>query len=82
MFNLQERIKGIDKDREYHATRVLIRDKLLSQGILTFHIDSHLFYSEMKQLEQNLRDLPTCKLTFPSTSNNGVVNLHEMELTV
>ena len=32
MFNLQDRIKGIDKDREYHATRISIRDKLLSQG--------------------------------------------------
>uniref|UniRef100_A0A1I8BF45 E2 NEDD8-conjugating enzyme n=1 Tax=Meloidogyne hapla TaxID=6305 RepID=A0A1I8BF45_MELHA len=68
MFNLQDRIKGIDMDRDYHATRISIRDKLLSQ--------------EIKQLEQNLRDLPTCKLTFPSTSKNGEVLLHEMDLTV
>ncbi|CAK5086844.1 unnamed protein product [Meloidogyne enterolobii] len=68
MFNLQDRIKGIDMDRDYHATRISIRDKLLSQ--------------EIKQLEQNLRDLPTCKLTFPSTSKNGEVNLHEMDLIV
>uniref|UniRef100_A0A183BHH6 E2 NEDD8-conjugating enzyme n=1 Tax=Globodera pallida TaxID=36090 RepID=A0A183BHH6_GLOPA len=63
MFNLQKRCKGIDDDREYHATRISIRDKLLSQ--------------ETKELEQNLRDLPTCTLLFPSTSA-----LHEMELTV
>jgi hypothetical protein len=34
MFNLQDRIKGIDTDRDYHATRISIRDKLLSQGFI------------------------------------------------
>lgn len=38
MFNLQDRIKGIDTDRDYHATRISIRDKLLSQGYLLFSI--------------------------------------------
>lgn len=59
---------GIDKNRDYLVTRISIRDKLLSQ--------------EIKQLEQNLRELPTCKLTFPSTSKNGDVEYHEMDLTV
>uniref|UniRef100_A0A183BPF1 E2 NEDD8-conjugating enzyme n=1 Tax=Globodera pallida TaxID=36090 RepID=A0A183BPF1_GLOPA len=63
MFNLQDRVEGRDADRAHRATRIIIRDRLLSQ--------------ESKELEQHLRDLPTCKLIFPSTSA-----LHEMELTV
>uniref|UniRef100_A0A915EPL5 UBC core domain-containing protein n=1 Tax=Ditylenchus dipsaci TaxID=166011 RepID=A0A915EPL5_9BILA len=48
MFNLQNRISGIDEDKKYLGTRMAIRDKLLSQ--------------EFKELEKNLRDVISCKL--------------------
>ncbi|CAD5207475.1 unnamed protein product [Bursaphelenchus okinawaensis] len=63
MLNLQKRIKGIDENRAYLGTRIAVRDKLLSQ--------------EMREIEEHLKNAPTCKLTFPSTSS-----LHQMLLTV
>uniref|UniRef100_A0A914C5A6 UBC core domain-containing protein n=1 Tax=Acrobeloides nanus TaxID=290746 RepID=A0A914C5A6_9BILA len=63
MLNLQKRIKGIDEDKKYLGTRISIRDKLLSQ--------------EVQELETGLKDVHTCRLHFPSTSE-----LHKMELTV
>lgn len=62
MFNLQKRIKGIDENREYLGARISVRDKLLN--------------SEISILEQHLRDMPTCKLTFSKDGH------HEMDLTI
>ena len=38
MLNLQKRIKGEDEDKAYLGKRISIRDKLLSQGILSSFI--------------------------------------------
>lgn len=78
MLNLQKRIKGIDENKEYLGTRISIRDKLLSQGgFISCDNQTFIFTLEVKELEHRLRDVRTCKLSFPSTSA-----LHEMELTV
>ena len=63
MLNLQKRVRGIDENKDYLGTRTSIRDKLLAQ--------------EMKDLEKSLKEVPSCKLSFPSTSQ-----LHQMELTI
>ncbi|KAH7727023.1 Ubiquitin-conjugating enzyme family protein [Aphelenchoides avenae] len=63
MLNLQNRLKGKDPNREYIGTRVAIRDKLLAQ--------------ELPELERRLREMPSCKLHFPTPTQ-----LQNMELTV
>jgi hypothetical protein len=52
MFNLQNRRKGIDEDRQYLNNRIAVRDKLLSR--------------EFKEIEESVRNLPCSRLTFPN----------------
>uniref|UniRef100_A0AC34QVQ5 UBC core domain-containing protein n=2 Tax=Panagrolaimus sp. JU765 TaxID=591449 RepID=A0AC34QVQ5_9BILA len=63
MLNLQKRIKGVDEDREYLGKRVNIRDKLLAQ--------------EINELQERLKEMPTCRLEFPNQKQ-----LHEFYLKV
>uniref|UniRef100_A0A7E4ZYP0 E2 NEDD8-conjugating enzyme n=1 Tax=Panagrellus redivivus TaxID=6233 RepID=A0A7E4ZYP0_PANRE len=63
MFNLQKRINGVDEDRDYLGKRVTIRDKLL--------------LAEVEDLKEKLRDLPSCRVTFPKKGQ-----LHELNLQV
>lgn len=54
MFNLQNRRKGIDEDRQYINNRIAVRDKLLSR--------------EFKEIEESVRNLPCSQLNFPNAS--------------
>ncbi|CAJ0954946.1 unnamed protein product, partial [Mesorhabditis belari] len=51
MFNLRDRMKGVDPDREYKKVHTAIREKLLAQ--------------EVKDLETNLRNQNICRIRFP-----------------
>ncbi|KAI6182731.1 Nedd8-conjugating enzyme ubc-12 [Aphelenchoides bicaudatus] len=52
MFNLQQRRKGVDEDRQYINNRVAVRDKLLSR--------------EFKEIEDTVHNLPCSTINFPN----------------
>lgn len=80
MLNLQKRINGVDEDREYTARRIDVRDKLLSIGkeLVIIYVDNFkLFVLEIGELQERLKELPTCRIEFPNPKQ-----LHEFYLKI
>ncbi|PAV86729.1 hypothetical protein WR25_14171 [Diploscapter pachys] len=64
MFNLPNQVNGkVNGDESRIGTLIAIRERLLAQ--------------ELHELEQTLRNLKQCRLTFPSETER-----HEMDLTI
>jgi len=84
MFNLQDRIKGIDKDRDYVRNRTAVRDVLLQKGngaVLSPLPPSTdltlLAFPEWADLVARVKEIPSCHL-----SQVEAGKYHELKLTV